>query len=201
MKFLKKRILSSVILITILLAACNSAVISPTSTPSLPAPVVNTTQVPDSQKAVTEFLELWKKEDYSAMYDRLNQVSRDAIPLEDFIKKYKDAAISLTMQTLDYQIQSVLTEISKAQVAYTIVYRTALFQDIKTSTEMMLTLESGAWKVQWDDAIIFAELKGGNRLSLDAKVPSRGNIYDRNGQILAGQTEAYAIGIVPGEIN
>ncbi len=187
------------LLMVFLLTACNGSG-APASQATLPPPVVNTTRAPDPQPAVSEFLELWKAEDYAAMYERLSRVSRDAISLEDFTKLFKDTAISLTLKNLDYTIQSVVTDISSAKAAYTIQYHTNLFTDIKTSTEMNLTLEDNTWKIVWDDSIIFYEMKGGNRLRLDSQVPARGDIYDRNGQIIAGQTQAYAIGIVPGEI-
>ncbi len=35
---------------------------------------------------------------------------------------------------------------------------------------------------------------------MDYNVPSRGNIYDRNGDVLAAQSDAYAFSILPGNV-
>ncbi len=186
-------------ILVFLLTACGGNG-SPAAQVTLPPPAVNTTSVPDPQPVVAEFLELWKVEDYPAMYERLTRVSKDAISLDDFTKLFKDTAMSLTLKNFDYTIQSVATEVSSAKAGYTLSYHTNLFTDINTTTEMILALEDGGWKIVWDDSILFLEMKGGNRLRLDSQVPARGDIYDRNGEVIAGQTQAYAIGIVPGEV-
>jgi penicillin-binding protein 2 len=54
--------------------------------------------------------------------------------------------------------------------------------------------------VIWDDRIILPELAGGNTLSLERFVPTRGIIYDRNGQPLAANTQAVAVGVYPSMI-
>ena len=62
------------------------------------------------------------------------------------------------------------------------------------------SLENGAWKLNWEDGLILPELAGGNVLQMDYSIPSRGNIYDRNGDALAAQADAYAFQIIPGNV-
>ena len=65
---------------------------------------------------------------------------------------------------------------------------------------MTLVLEQGEWKVQWEEGLILPELTGGNRLALYIEQPARGDINDKNGNTLATQTEAVALGVWPGQI-
>jgi len=172
-----------------------------TPTSSLPTPEILTTRVPDPQSAAASFLDAWKAEDYPKMYSLLTSISKDAITLDDFIKKYNETAINMSLQTIDYSILSTLTSPTNSQIAYRVTYHTVLLGDLVREMTMSLDQDKGYWLIQWEDGLILPELKGGNHLSLDYKVPARGNIYDRNEKALAAQTDAVAIGIIPANIN
>jgi cell division protein FtsI/penicillin-binding protein 2 len=64
-----------------------------------------------------------------------------------------------------------------------------------------LSLEDGQWRIQWDDSIILAELRGGNSLLMDYRIPSRGNIYSSDGHALVAQADAVAIGLDTGAVD
>jgi penicillin-binding protein 2 len=197
---------STLIVLALVLAACTTPGVTPTPdgatpTSSLPTPAVNTTAAPDARAAVTAYLTAWQANDLTTMYNALTRLSRDAISLEDFTKKYNDAAGSLTMQSFDFSILSTLTNVNAAQVAYEVTYHTALLEDLTRQMEMPLVLEDGAWKIQWSESLILPELTNGSRLALDLQRPARGSIYDRNGYAMVAQTDAVALGVVPGEIS
>ncbi len=192
-----------ILLLVFLLAGCreNPIHIGEEATPtSLPTPLVSITRPPDAQATAQQFLEAWQKEDFVGMYNLLTRVSRDAKSQDDFTKLYSDAIIQLTMESLNFEVLSTLTNPTASQVAYKVTFETALFGDISRDMQMNLALEEGQWKVQWDDSLILPELKGGNTLALDYTIPTRGNIYDRNNNALAAETEAVALGVVPGNI-
>lgn len=202
----RMKIFRWIILLGLLLGACKGA--SPTATPvsnatptsRLPTPFVQVTKVPSAEDAAKAFFEAWKVNNYDGMYDLISGASRDANTREDFIAYYNSIANNLTLQSLDIQILSSLTNPSSAQVGYRATYATALLGQISRDMVMNLSLEGGTWKVQWSSNLLMPELEGGNRLALDVKWPSRGNIYDRNGNVLAANSEAYALGVVPAEV-
>jgi penicillin-binding protein 2 len=195
------------ILLPIILAACGGGNTpestegpQPTATSSLPTPVVDITDTPNAQDAAAAFLTAWQNNNFEGMYDFLSGASRDAISKEDFTKKYQEFSRNLTLQKLDFLIPSSLTNPSSAQVGYSVDFATALLGDLNRQMVMNLVLEGGAWKVQWNDGLMMPELEGGNKLSLDVQWPSRGNIYDRKGEVLATNADAYALGVVPGQV-
>ncbi|HQP09350.1 MAG TPA: NTF2-like N-terminal transpeptidase domain-containing protein, partial [Anaerolineaceae bacterium] len=104
------------------------------------------------------------------------------------------------MVSLAYKINSTLTNPGNAQVAYGVTYTTSMVGTLERDMVMNLEMGDGTWKVLWDDGMIMPELKGGNYLMMDITVPSRGIIFDRNGEPLAAQQDAVALGVIPAEI-
>ena len=59
-----------------------------------------------------------------------------------------------------------------------------------------MVLENGSWRIPWDDSLILPELAGGKKLATTYDTPARGDIYDRNGNAIAAETDAYSLGLV-----
>ncbi len=206
---MKHRIVLLIFLI-FLLAGCATATpepaeISPTPLPSataLPTVAPRTTPVPDVDEAVSAYLAAWKADDYPSMYNMLTTVSRDAISLEDFTLRYTSVAAELALATVDSEILSSLVRNSQsAQASFRITLQSVLVGDIQRDTVMSLSMEDGAWRVQWSDELILPELAGGNTLWMERHVPSRANVYDQNGEPLVAYAEAVSVGIIPGRID
>ena len=174
---------------------------SPTSTPTY-APVV-VGEIPDASAVVRTYLDAWKQADYPTMYSLLTSISQSGITEERFTNIYRDVAVEGTLNSLDYEILSLLVNPDSAQASYRVVLHTILVGDIARDTKMSLSLEKSQWRVQWDEALILPELHGGNYLLMDRQgyVPSRANIYDREGRALVAQSDATAIGIYPDQID
>jgi len=193
------------LLIILAMTACTPSGSTPggsDATPTLQDPVVLTTSAPAADSTAQKFLDAWQVENFAEMYAQLTLLSRDAQNEQDFSLHLKDVHATMSLESLDYEIlQSMIMNPNEAQVAYRMTYHTVLVGDITRETVMNLSLQDGSWKVQWEDGMILPELRNGNRLQMDITVPARGNIYDANGSALAAQSDAIALGIVPGQIN
>jgi penicillin-binding protein 2 len=197
---------SIIMIMAILLSACTAKAtpevgptLEPTNTlPSeLPDPIVETTMVPDVNSAVSSYMEFWRQDDYTSMYNMLTNVSKDALTFEEFQKKYTDFSVNLTLQDIEYNILSSLIKPTSAQVSYRVVYSTNLIDSLTREFVAHLSLEDGLWHVQWDDGLLLPELSGGNTLLLNVSTPARGNIYDVNGEALVTEAEVVSLGIAP----
>ncbi len=178
------------------LSACNGIL----GTSRLPTPQVNVTHVPDAEDALVSYLEAYKVENYTDMYAMISQASRSALSQDDFSKRYTDALNAMSVQSIEYSILSTLTNPDNAQAAFSITYKTTLFGDIQKDFSTNLSLEEGAWKVNWDDSLILPELAGGKHLVTSYTPTARGDIYDRNGAALVTQADVIALGLVSGEV-
>lgn len=194
----------NLIVIMTFLSACSSGgsgLIPSTPTETLlPPPAVTVVSAPDPSLTLAAYLDAYKADDYNAMYSLISKVTQDTVPLEDFAKRNRDALNQMSAGSFDYEVLSSLVNPYSAEIAYRVTYRTALVGDIQRDIVARLTLENGEWRLQWDESLILPELAGGNVLRMDYSIPSRGNIYDREGDVVAAQTDAYAFSIIPGNV-
>ena len=203
---MKRRLLIFLLLITISLVGCNktrpegATPAGATVTPGLATPVIQTTQAPDVELTAEEFLDGWKNADYTSMYALLSQESQGEIREEDFSQLYWSVAVELAMESLNYSILSSYIDPVKAQVAVTIDYNSRILSNLTRDIILTLTMEGGEWKIDWTRGLIFPELEGENQLQLTRLVPSRGNIYDRNGSVIVAYSEAVSVGLTPSQI-
>jgi len=204
--FTMKKIVLILILIVLLTGCSKSTPVGTqsggeTPTPDLAPPEVQTTQAPDVEETAIEFLEYWKSSDYLAMYSMLSPASQAAITEEDFSQIYHEVAVELAMDSLEYAILSSFVDPSQAQVAVSIKYNSLLSDDLNRDIILLLSLNDGGWKIDWSRGLIFPEMEGENMLQLTRLVPSRGNIYDRDGSVVAAFAEALSVGLTPSQIN
>jgi penicillin-binding protein 2 len=190
------------VVMALILLGCSQSIL-PTQTPTInteptstfPGPQVETTDVPDPRLVAQQYLENWKIEEYPAMYAMLTKVSQDAISEADFAARYQNVANEAALSSWDYEILSSLRNPESGQVGYKVILHSILVGDIDRETLMNLSLENGEWRIQWDDSLILPELRGGNNLYMEYRIPSRGNIYSSDGRALVAQADAVAIGL------
>jgi penicillin-binding protein 2 len=107
----------------------------------------------------------------------------------------------MSAASIEFTINSSHKSPSDAEVGYSITYKTTLAGDLQRNIIMRLVNEESAWKVLWDDSLIMPELAGGNSLAMEYSTPARGDIYDRDGEAIVSQSDAFAFGIQTEQID
>jgi cell division protein FtsI/penicillin-binding protein 2 len=183
----------------LLLVACTSKAtpVPPTQTSTLPPPQSYTTSVPSAETAARGFLDGWNTFDTAAMYALLSSDSQSTITEDAFKKRYDNVANEAALSGVDYKITSRQISPNQAEIGYQAVLHSGVIGDISRDMNMSLKMEQGRWRVDWNDGMILPELANGNTLGLDRASSTRATIFDRNGQPLAAQTDAAAIGVWP----
>ena len=192
--------------ILILLAGCaanggSALPSSPSAISGLPTPVVGVTHAADAAPALRAFLEALKGNDYAGMYALLDSASQAAISQDDFVLKYRETLNTMSASSVDYTVGAGALNPASSQVPFSITYNSTLAGPITRDFTANLHLEGGQWRLQWDASLILPELAGGNRLALDCKAPTRGDIFDIKGAPLVTTTEAVALGVDTGLVN
>jgi penicillin-binding protein 2 len=173
---------------------------APTASPLPPTATTIPTPLPDPGLVARAYLDAWQAEDYTTMYSWLTPLSQEGISLEVFTDTYTGLSNTMSLNQVFTEVLSSFAQGRTAQVAYRVHLETILVGEIVRDTTMELTLENGLWRIRWDRGLILPELAGDRTLAMEYRIPSRGDIYDRDGHALvAGDTNAVSLGLIAGE--
>jgi penicillin-binding protein 2 len=173
----------------------------PVRSPTLPPPEVRTTLAPSAEATAQAYFRAWEAKDYASMYGLLTSASQEAFSEQNFTAIYQNAAEEAALGSVETKIVSSVTHANAAQITYQVILHSTLVGDIQRDVSMNLALEDGQWRLEWDPVLILPELGGGNVLRMVYEIPARGDIFDRNGEALAAQADAFALGIVPDQVD
>ncbi len=120
------------------------------------------------------------------------------ISREDFVTRNQAIYEGIGAENIEVTLQE--TESGDDQVRFQFNMNTSAGEMAFTNTAH-LTYESGQWLIDWDDSLIFPELTSEDKVRVETISAERGSIYDRNGNLLAGQGTNYSVGIEPGKFS
>ena len=132
------------------------------------------------------------------MYYLLDSQSQTNISREDFVTRNQAIYEGIGAENIEVTLQE--TESGDDQVRFQFNMNTSAGEMAFTNTAH-LTYESGQWLIDWDDSLIFPELTSEDKVRVETISAERGSIYDRNGNLLAGQGTNYSVGIEPGKFS
>jgi penicillin-binding protein 2 len=184
----------SLCLVLTLTAGCAGplALFQPEPTPT-PVP-------PRADLVALNFFKAWGRGDFGALYDLLSANSQAGLTREELIAFFSQVYDDAGIYAASVEMRAVLQKTDEAQVAYHVSYDSGAVGRFEADNTLPLTLESEAWRVKWSPTIIWPQLAPGNRFKIVEQLPSRGNIYDRNGLGLAEEGLRVTVGVVPGKI-
>lgn len=169
------------------LAACGEGGVGSLSGGSDPNSSPQLTLEQADQVAET-FLTAWRNGDFAVMYNLISPNSRDAYSPEAFLEEYQSVASEMTATALDTQLDGSLRQGTTAAIQYDVTFQTELFGEVVDADRTMRLIETPeGWRVAWSRMDILADLAEGARLVRQGTQPNRGNIYDRNGNVLVDQ--------------
>lgn len=171
--------------------------------PPTAAPTATATAAPVTEDAAgygRAFYRAWELGDYLGMYSLLAPSSQARVDSTSFINRYQEAIRTAAISSIQAQPLGVLQEGANAQFGVRVTLASNVVGDLIREYNVPMVYEGGRWGIVWNEGLILPELAGGNRLTMEARVPSRGNIYDINGKALAYQGGAYELAVIPGQI-
>ena len=129
---------------------------------------------------------------YEELHDMIDESSQKKYPKDTFVERNKN--IYDGMEVSDIQIE--VTEKTKDEIAYHVTMKTLAGE---ANFENTTAIKDN--KIVWDDSFIYPALQQDYKVRITDQEADRGQILDRNGTVLAGQGEAYSVGLVRGKLN
>lgn len=119
---------------------------------------------------------------------------------EDFLKRNTNIYTGIDAENITIEIKNVEKEKNSAKVTYVnklkIKNQVVEFENIANFTK-----ENLDYKIDWSSNLIFPELNDEYKVRVRAVPAKRGEIYDRNGLLLAYHGKISNVGIVPGKLS
>lgn len=160
------------------------------------------TSLNKAEKVYNSFTEKWVAADYASMYEMLTNESKEYISEDDFISRYTNIFSAINANNLTFEVDG---EKIKEDGTITIPFKlhmNVITGDL-TLTDYKLTLvkEDKDYKVKWDESLIFPNMIKDDKVRVSTTQAKRGNIFDRNGNVLAEDGTLITVGIYPANFN
>lgn len=146
----------------------------------------------NNESTLKNFYAQISEKKYEDMYNSLSSESQKSYDQQTFVERNQN--IYEGIEASDFQIE--VTDETGNELTYNVKMNTFAGE---VTFENKTTIEAG--KIVWDDSFIFPDLTQNDRVRVSEDEAIRGQILDRNGKMLAGQGEAYSVGLVRGKLN
>ena len=161
--------------------------------------------LPDPMIAFNTFTQAWINGTYEDMYSLLTSSARRRIDKDTFISRYSDIFSGIRAENLEIIPEedqpAPVSDEDEHYIHFQLNMDSLAGYLELDEYEMKLVLDRSddnpRWKIDWTEALIFPNMRAGDRVQARTLHPNRGEIYDRNNQGLAVNEELITIGLVP----
>lgn len=154
------------------------------------------------EELLTEYIRLLNGQEYKKMYSLLQDDSKNTITEADFILRNQNIYEGIEARNIHAEITGTTAEEpSDVNVSYKISFDSVAGSIQFENLARFTRTDTAGYALEWDDSQIFPELTSEDKVKVFVKKAKRGEIFDRNGILLAGEGVASSIGLVPGKMS
>lgn len=164
--------------------------------------IFNTMKSPE--KVLNKYIEAVNQRDYERMYALTSDKEKNEDQKAQFIEKNKNIYEGINGQNMAVK---EIRSIQKVKSNYQIIDYGFTMDTLAgpiTEWGVVRFQKNGIFKpyqIVWEPSVILPELQKDGTISVTEEPAERGNIEDRNGNLLATTGVASSIGLVPGKVN
>lgn len=156
----------------------------------------------NAEKSFNNFTEKWAEADYTAMYEMLTNESKEYISEEDFISRYTNIFSAIEAKNLSFEINGdKVKDDNGVTIPFKLTMDTITGNISIDDYKISLVKEDGSYKLNWDEGLIFPNMLKDDKLRVSITPAKRGDILDKDGQVLATDGSINTVGIYPANFN
>lgn len=148
-------------------------------------------------EVLLKYMEHIPQQEYEAMYKMIDVKASGSIEKDKFIER--NSKIYEGIEISNFKVE--ILEVDKKELAVT--YRNSfdtLSNKISFENKVQFVETEEGYKIIWKDSLIVPNLESTDKVRISVNKAIRGKILDRNEYVLAGQGEAFSVGLVPEKI-
>lgn len=150
------------------------------------------------------FVEALENQDYEEISSMLSDSSLEDVNYtrEEVQERYETiyGGIGASELSVDNIQITEDEETEEFALQYDLHMTTSLGELTNQSYQTLLEEAEEGFSVNWDTTLIFPEMELGDTLQISMQSGKRGNIFDRTGELLAGETPAWEVGLYPASL-
>ena len=153
------------------------------------------------EEILKEYISSLNKAKYEEMYEMLTEESKQKIEKDAYVEKNKNIYSGIDMKNATIEIKNKEEVNNKeTKVTYQIGMETQA-GNVSFENTTNIVKEDKKYKIDWNTNFIFPKLEETDKVRVKKTEAKRGNIIDRNGNLLAGEAEVSSVGFVPQKMN
>ncbi len=148
-------------------------------------------------EVLLKYMEHIPQQEYEEMYKMIDVKASGSIEKDNFIER--NSKIYEGIEISNFKVE--ILEVDKKELAVT--YKNSfdtLSNKISFENKVQFVESEEGYKIIWKDSLIVPNLESTDKVRISVNKAIRGDILDRNGYVLAGQGEAFSVGLVPEKI-
>jgi len=160
--------------------------------------LIKKNRIVPANEVLVEYMACIEEKNYEKMYNLLSDQSKSGINKESFVQR--NQKIYEGIEAANMRIEVNEKESSELTVLFTSKIDSSA-GEIVFANQAQFVKEEGAYHLIWSDQMIFPQLNNQDKVKVTTLSAKRGEIYDRNGKLLAGEGLVSSVGLVPGKLN
>ena len=151
-----------------------------------------------SKEVLKQYFSLIEQKNYEEMYNLVELP--EGYSKDEFLARNKNIYEGIDTNSISIEVLDVEKEKSDITITY-ITKMNLKSGDLEFENKVNMTKnENKQYKINWSSNLIFPELNNDYKVRVKTVKAERGDLLDRNGKVIAGESLISRIGIVPGKL-